>query len=66
MLKYAADENFNGDMLRGLERLIPKLDTVRIQDSEMYQADDPSMLAWAAEEGRIVLTHDYETVIGHA
>lgn len=66
MLRYAADENFNGDMLRGLERLLPQLDAVRIQDGELYQADDPAVLAWAAEEGRIVLTHDLKTVPGYA
>lgn len=66
MLKYAADENFSGAMVRGLERLAPELDIVRVQDGEMYRADDPEMLAWVAGEGRILLTHDIKTVPGHA
>lgn len=66
MLKYAADQNYTGDMLRGLERLLPELDAARVQDGEMYQADDPDVLARAAEEGRIVLTYDLKTVPGHA
>ena len=66
MLAFAADENFNGDILRGLERREPTLDIVRVQDTEMYAADDSAMLAWAAAEDRVVLTHDKQTVPGHA
>jgi hypothetical protein len=29
-------------------------------------ADDPSVLEWAAGEGRIVLTQDISTLVGHA
>ena len=32
MLRLAADENFNGDMIRGLLRRSPSLDIVRVQD----------------------------------
>ena len=32
MLRLAADENFNGDIVRGLLRRNPKLDIVRVQD----------------------------------
>jgi len=32
MLKLAADENFNNDIIRGLLRRKPDLDIVRIQD----------------------------------
>jgi hypothetical protein len=62
MLTYAADENFNGVMLRGLLRALPSLDVVRVQDTEMYEADDPDLLAWAAAEDRVLLTHDEKTI----
>jgi len=29
-------------------------------------ADDPSVLAWAASERRVLLTHDASTLIGYA
>ena len=32
MLPFAADESFNGDIVRGLLRRNPKLDIVRVQD----------------------------------
>ena len=66
MLTYAADENFNGVMLRGLLRELPNLDMVRVQDTEMYEADDPDILAWAAEEDRVLLTHDAKTIPPYA
>lgn len=66
MLRLLADENFNGRILRALQRQIPDLDVIRVQDTPLYRADDPSVLAWAAEAGRIVLTHDIATLVGYA
>ncbi len=66
MLRLAADENFNGDIVRGLLRRNPQLDIVRIQDVGLSGADDPSVLEWAARENRLVVTHDVSTMAGHA
>ncbi len=62
MLRLASDADFNGDVLRGLIRRQPDLDLVRVQDMGLRTADDPTILAWAAAEGRIVLTHDRATM----
>lgn len=62
MLKLVSDENFNGDILRGLFRRRTDLDIVRVQDIELDATPDPDILAWAATEGRILLTHDRDTV----
>ena len=66
MLRFAADENFNGDIVRGLVRRNPKLDIVRVQDVGLSGANDPSVLAWAADQRRIVVTHDISTLAKHA
>ena len=66
MMKFAADENFDNRILRGLLRHQPDLDIVRIQDSAVAGADDSTVLAWAANEGRILLTHDQKTVPRYA
>jgi hypothetical protein len=47
MLRLAADENFNNDIVRGLLRREPGLDIVRIQDVGLSGADDPTVLEWA-------------------
>ena len=66
MLRLLADENFNGDIVRGLRRRAPDLDLVRVQDVGLGGADDPAVLAWAAQHDRILLTHDRATMPAHA
>lgn len=66
MLRLAADENFNADIVRGLLRRLPGLDIVRVQDVGLSGADDSAVLEWAAHERRIVLTHDVSTLVSFA
>jgi len=66
MLLLVADENFNNTIIRGLLRLKPSLDIVRIQDVGLTSADDPTVLEWAARENRILLTHDVATITKYA
>jgi hypothetical protein len=66
VLRLLADENFNGRILRALRRQIPNLDVVRVQDSPLSGADDRALLQFAADEERILLTHDIETLVGYA
>ncbi len=66
MLRLASDENFHGDIVRGLRRRLPNLDVIRIQDVGLSGIDDPSLLAWASEQNRILLTHDRATIPLHA
>ncbi len=66
MLRWVADENFNNDIIRALLRRKPDIDIVRIQDVGLSGADDPTLLEWAAREGRVLLTHDTATVPKYA
>jgi hypothetical protein len=66
MLRLLADENFNGSIVRGLLRRHPDVDVVRVQDVGLSGADDCIVLAWAATEGRVLLTHDQHTVPKYA
>lgn len=66
MIRLLADENFNGRILRGIFREIPDADIVRVQDTEIFEADDPTVLAWAATQKRILLTHDIKTMPKYA
>jgi hypothetical protein len=66
MLMLVADENFNNNIVRGLLRCKPNLDIVRIQDVGLSGADDPTILEWAAQEGRVLLTHDVSTITRYA
>jgi predicted nuclease of predicted toxin-antitoxin system len=62
VLRLLSDENFNGEIVRGLIRRRPDLDLVRVQDVGLSGIEDPTILEWAAKEGRILLTHDRATV----
>ena len=62
MLRLVADENFDNTIVRGLLRRRPSIDIVRVQDVSLSGMDDPTVLAWAAEEHRILLTHDVATI----
>ena len=66
MLRLAADENFNHDLVRGLLRRRPDLDLVSIQSVGLSGADDSAVLTWAAHEQRVLLTHDAATIPHHA
>jgi predicted nuclease of predicted toxin-antitoxin system len=62
MLQLATDENFNGDIVRGLLFRLPDTNLVRVQDVGLEGAIDPVVLAWAAQNQRIVVTHDRATL----
>jgi hypothetical protein len=66
MLRLAADENLISDIVRGLLRRNANINIVRIQDVGLSGADDPRVLAWAASEGRILITHDARSIPRYA
>lgn len=66
MLALAADENFNARIIRGLKRRLPDVDILTVQHEGLCRELDPTILEWAASEGRPLLTHDVSTVIKYA
>ena len=66
MLLLAADENFNGDIVRGLLRRQPTINIVRLQDAGLSGAADPVVLAWSAQQRRVLLPHDVSTITRYA
>lgn len=66
MLRLLIDQDFDQDISRGLLRRVPDLDAVTAYEVEMSEAADPEILAWAAEAGRVLITHDRRTMPAHA
>jgi len=66
MLRLLVDQDFDQDILRGLLRRIPDLDSATAYEVGMSKAPDPEILAWAAEVGRVLITHDRRTMPAHA
>lgn len=66
MLRLITDEDLHAGIIRGVIGRIPHLDLVRAADAGLMQTPDPVILDWAASEGRIVVTHDANTMTLHA
>jgi hypothetical protein len=62
VLRLLADENLDGNIVRGLLRRLPVADIARVQDVGLSGAGDSEVLAWAALEGRVVVSHDVATM----
>jgi predicted nuclease of predicted toxin-antitoxin system len=65
-MKLISDEDFNNRIVRGLLRRFPTLDLVRVQNVGLMERRDTEVLEWAADENRLVLTHDFATMIDFA
>ncbi len=66
MLRFAVDEDFNNRILRGVLRRLPDVDIVRVQDVGLRSREDPVVLEWAANDGRVLITHDASTISAFA
>jgi hypothetical protein len=62
MLRFLADENFDGRRVDALLEREPSLDIVRVQDVGLMKTPDRDILQWTADEGRVLLTHDIQTM----
>ena len=62
MVRFVADEDVAAMIVRGIRRLDPAIDIVRVQEVGLLGADDPEILEWAAKEGRGVLSRDRATM----
>lgn len=66
MLRFVADEDFTRAIVRGVIRARSDIDVVRVQDVGLRTREDAVVLNWAATEGRVLLTHDVQTMPAHA
>ena len=58
MLRLLSDEDFHGAIIQGAFLKKADLNLVRVQDVGLSGAKDPAVLAWAAAENRILISHD--------
>ncbi len=62
MARFITDQDFDARIVRQLGNRIPRLNLISVRDVGLANAPDPSILEWAAEHGRTVLTHDINTM----
>jgi predicted nuclease of predicted toxin-antitoxin system len=65
-MRLLFEGNFNNNILRGLLLRNPNLDIIRVQHVGLAGTDDPDILEWAANQGRILFTHDVQTMVDFA
>jgi hypothetical protein len=64
-IRFQADANFSHAILKGLRRRQPTMDLQTAEAAGLAGVPDPEVLACAAAEGRVVLSHDYHTMLRH-
>ncbi len=65
MLPLAADRCVHGGIISGLRRRVPGIDLVTVEEAGLADnTPDPKVLGWAAREGRVLITQDWNTLIG--
>ena len=64
MIRFAADEDFNNDIVRALRRALPEVSIVGVREAGRGGQPDPEILTWAAAEARVttMTRHALESV----
>ena len=63
--RFQTDEDFNQKIVAGLLRREPTVDIQTSRAAGLLGLPDPDVLAVAAREGRILLSHDRDTMPAH-
>lgn len=58
MLKLLTDEDTNPELVVQLRRHLPGIDAVDVREVGLAQTPDPVILQWAADNDRVVVSHD--------
>lgn len=64
-IRFLADENVDIAIVEGLRRHSPLLDIQTANEAGTLGWPDPRVLAYAADHGRVLFTHDILTMPGH-
>jgi len=64
-IRFQADVNLNQIILRAARRREPALDFQTAETAGFAGLPDPEVFACAAEDGRILVTHDLQTMPRH-
>ena len=64
-VRFQADEDLEPSMINGLRRRQPLIEFATIHAAGLLGAPDPAVLAFAAQQGRVIVSHDLRTMPGH-
>jgi hypothetical protein len=64
--RFLADHDLNDNIVDGLLRRLPQVEFIRVRDVGLASSPDPLVLDFAAVNGYLVVSHDVNTMTGHA
>jgi hypothetical protein len=65
MIRFLADADLNEGIVAGCLRREPTMDFLSANEANLTGVPDPKVLALAAEQDRIVVSHDFQTMPQH-
>ena len=65
MVRFLADADLNYAIVKDCRRHEPTLDFLSANEAGLQGVPDPEVLAFAAEQNRILVTHDFQTMPRH-
>ncbi len=64
-VRFLADNDLNEAIVRGVVRCDPRVDFRSAHSAPLHGLDDSAVLALAAEDNRILVSHDFHTMLIH-
>lgn len=63
--RFLADEDIDSNILHGLRSWEPAVDILDVKNASLRGMADPALLELAAQQDRILITHDRHTMTRH-
>ena len=64
-VRFLADEDIDAAIIKGLRSREPAIDIVDAKTAGLRGMKDPALLKLSAEQGRIMISHDRQTMTRH-
>lgn len=64
-IKFQADADLNHNIVLALRRRQPVIDFQSADEAKIREMSDPEVLAYSAREGRLLVSHDCNTMPDH-
>jgi len=65
MIRFMADADLDDGIVSGCRRREPTMDLLSANDAKLERVPDPEVLRIAAEQERILVSHDFKTMPNH-
>jgi len=64
-VRFLADENLDTDIIHGLYAREPAIDILDVKTAGLRGTSDPALLEFAAQQDRVLITYDRNTMTRH-